>query len=215
MNMKIKPHGAQPPLTDFSSAKSASGTDKSQGEFKLEKKPGLWSRLRSFSEAGRRAAGLGRAKMRAESAVPKARFTPIKQQVATAQGVGPSVSMPATLAGHKRVSFGKPPSEPPPMPPQAPSTAGRADAAAPKSVKGLHGWTVPSEAPPKPPAQASDDEGLDSAIDGMLNALNAHDADASFINEMNSLVNEINSAMALEKSPQELESPGKPPNTKT
>ncbi len=267
MNVKLTPTGIASPSNGSAASVSTSGSEKSATEIKLEKKPGIWSRLRSLSEGCIRAAGLGKARKHAESAVPKARFAPIKQRSPEARTVGISVPSPVTEAQSrpKRTSFGKPPAEPPPMPPQAPPTAQPSQTLSKSSVQVPRAWknatkTAPTEAPPMPPSQPSalpvgdqgltgkmngasglpSDDDLDSALDSALHALNdagssgadpasraddhgnggarpvAPDKDAaSSLDEIDALLNEMNSALALEKALKELESPASSPGQRT
>lgn len=257
MNIKLKPTELATRSNDSTASNSTSGAEKNTGGVKLESKPGRWSRLRSLSEGFQRATGLGRARKHTESAVPKARFAPIKQEAPTARKVSASLSMPTTdaQARPKRGSFGKPPSEPPPLPPQATPTAQQADTASkatrlvPRGLKNAR----PNEAPPTPPSQASvtpktdqglntkanktseasADKDLDSAIDSLLAGLNdddgggsneaanlsrksatdgnpavARDKDtASRQDELDALLNEMNSALSLDKALKDLENP--------
>lgn len=189
MNIKIKLQEFAMRLADSAASKSASGTEKSAGEVGLEKKPGVFSRLRSVSAESFRSAGLGRARKHAESAVPQARFAPIKQESKptrkTASSVSASMSAPPTetQSRPKRVSFGTPPSKASSLPPQAQqrpkaTSIGKPPAEAPTltpqakpraSVQVPRAWkqmpkTMPSEEPPLPPGHPSETSKNDKPV---------------------------------------------------
>lgn len=266
MNMKIKLQEFASRLTDSTASTSTSGTEKYSGGVRLEKKPGLCSRLRSLLAQSHLATGLGRARRHIESAVQNARLYPIKQRTAPTRKAAAAVSVPVTdvQSQPKRTAFKKPPSEPPPLPPQASPFAQQADKASatfrqvPRALK----KAPPSEAPPKPPLaqdtappkgkQGTDsppidankppaEDDLDNALDSLLGALKDDDASSSAdradlpgkpdlgesravapdkdsgvsFDEVDRLLNDMNSAILMDKALKALESPANPAPPKT